>query len=210
MSATAYSALAAGEVAIVPTDTVYGLAALPGSDGYEKIFALKRRPAAQALPWLVSGADALDTYAADANPAARRLAGRFWPGALTIVVRASERARELGPVASDGTVALRCPDEPTCLNLLEQLGMPLCCTSANLHGAPATSRRVLLDPSFAGVAGFAELPDCCRGGRASTIVDCTGDIPQILREGPIPRQLVLEAAGIDATLEDASEKDERG
>ncbi|MGN0059730.1 MAG: L-threonylcarbamoyladenylate synthase [Coriobacteriales bacterium] len=210
MSATAYSALAAGDVAIVPTDTVYGLAALPGSDGYEKIFALKKRPAAQVLPWLVSGADSLDTYAADVNPAARRLAGRFWPGALTIVVRASERARELGPVASDGTVALRCPDEPTCLNLLEQLGMPLCCTSANLHGAPAVSRRVELDPSFAGVAGFDELPDCCRGGKASTIVDCTGETPQILREGPIPEQLVREAAGFDATLESVSKKDERG
>lgn len=201
MSAAAYRALAAGEVAIVPTDTVYGLAALPGSSGYEKIFELKQRPAGQVLPWLVPGADALDTYAAEASPAARRLARRFWPGALTIVVRASKRAQELGSVAPDGTVALRCPDEPTCLNLLERLGKPLCCTSANLHGAPAVSRRAELDPSFADVAGFGELPDCCRGGKASTIVDCTGETPQILREGPIPEQLVREAAGIDATLE---------
>ena len=109
MSAAAYRALAAGEVAIVPTDTVYGLAALPGSGGYEKIFELKQRPAGQVLPWLVPGADALDTYAAEASPAARRLARRFWPGALTIVVRASKRAQELGSVAPDGTVALRCP-----------------------------------------------------------------------------------------------------
>ena len=156
MSAAAYRALAAGEVAIVPTDTVYGLAALPGSSGYEKIFELKQRPAGQVLPWLVPGADALDTYAAEASPAARRLARRFWPGALTIVVRASKRAQELGSVAPDGTVALRCPDEPTCLNLLERLGKPLCCTSANLHGAPAVSRRAELDPSFADVAGFGE------------------------------------------------------
>lgn len=201
MSGTAYSALAAGDVAIVSTDTVYGLAALPGSDGYEKIFALKRRPASQVLPWLVSGVDALDSYAAEASPAARRLALRFWPGALTIVVRASERARALGSVAPDGTVALRCPDEPACIDLLDRLGKPLCCTSANLHGAPAASSRAELDSSFAGVAGFDELPDRCRGGQASTIVDCTGDSPQILREGPIPEQLVREAVGIDATLE---------
>lgn len=201
MSGTAYSALAAGDVAIVSTDTVYGLAALPGSDGYEKIFALKRRPASQVLPWLVSGVDALDSYAAEASPAARRLALRFWPGALTIVVRASERARALGSVAPDGTVALRCPDEPACIDLLDRLSKPLCCTSANLHGAPSVSSRAELDPSFAGVAGFDELPDRCRGGQASTIVDCTGDSPQILREGPIPEQLVREAVGIDATLE---------
>lgn len=181
----AYEALRAGRACIVATDTVYGLAALPGSEGYDEIFRLKRRPAGQVLPWLVGGADALGIYADGVPGYVLDLAKRHWPGALTLVVRASRAALELGGIASDGTVALRSPDEPACLQLIARLGRPLACTSANLHGEPAVSRREELDPAFSQLPGYPELPASCKGGEPSTIIDCTGPEPRILRKGPI-------------------------
>lgn len=182
---TALEALRRGDCCIVATDTVYGLAALPGSRGYDEIFRLKRRPADQVLPWLVGAAGALDELADDVPAYARELVARHWPGAITLVVRASAAARVLGGVASDGTVALRCPDEASCLALARDLGRPIACTSANLHGKPAVSRIGDLASDFWALPGFDELPAACKGGRPSTIVDCTGPEPRVLREGPI-------------------------
>lgn len=181
----AYEALRAGRACIIATDTVYGLAALPGSEGYDEIFRLKRRPQGQALPWLVAGVESLGACAQGVPNYALELAKRHWPGALTLVVRASPAAREHGGIAEDGTVALRSPDEPVCLRLIGQLGTPLACTSANLHGEPAVSRREELPGTFSQLPGYAGLPAICKGGQASTIIDCTGSEPLLLRQGPI-------------------------
>ena len=191
----ALEALAAGETAIIATDTIYGLAALPASRGYERIFQLKRRPQGQVLPWLVSGPHALDEYARDVPPYVSALAGAFWPGALTLVARASASACALGGVAADGTVALRCPASEGCCMLVDALGLPLACTSANVHGQPAASRLEALDPSFACLPGYAELPASCPGGLASTIVDCRARAPRLLREGPVAFSDVLARSG---------------
>lgn len=191
----ALEALAGGETAIIATDTVYGLAALPASRGYERIFQLKDRPQGQVLPWLVSGPHALDEYACDVPPYVSALAGTFWPGALTLVVRASASACALGGVAADGTVALRCPASGGCRALVDALGLPLGCTSANVHGQPAASNLEALDPSFACLPGYAELPASCPGGLASTIVDCRARMPRLLREGPIAFSDVLTRSG---------------
>lgn len=193
-------ALRDGQAVIVATDTVYGLAALPGSAGYASIFELKERPADQVLPWLVHDADALDALA-DSTPAyARRLAQMFWPGALTLVLPASKAACELGDVAADGTIALRCPDDADLLGLLDELDGPLACTSANVHGEPAPASLADVPASMRGLPGGDSLPEACHDGRASTIVDCTGPYPKILREGPIPEQVLLDVAAFGATL----------
>ena len=188
-------ALAAGDAAIIATDTVYGLAALPASRGYERIFQLKRRPQGQVLPWLVSSSQALEEYACDVPPYVAALAGAFWPGALTLVVRASEAACALGGVAEDGTIALRCPASVGCRMLVDALGLSLACTSANVHGQSAASNLEALDPSFACLPGYAELPASCPGGLASTIVDCRARVPRLLREGPITFADVLSRSG---------------
>ena len=197
---TLSQALRDEQAVIVATDTVYGLAALPGSMGYASIFELKGRPADQVLPWLVHDADALDALADDAPVYARRLAQMFWPGALTLVLRASNAARELGDVADDGTIALRSPDAPELLALLAELDAPLACTSANVHGEPAPSRLADVPASMRELPGGDCLPGACHDGRASTIVDCTGPYPKILREGPIPEQVILDVAIFGATL----------
>lgn len=193
-------ALRDGQAIIVSTDTVYGLAALPGSRGYERIFELKGRPASQTLPWLVSGFGALELLAEDVPDYAWRLATMFWPGALTLVVRASNGACDLGGVATDKTIALRCPDSEELLALLGELDGPLACTSANMHGEPSPARLEDVPLSMRELPGGTLLGGKCLTGRASTIVDCTGAYPKILREGPIPEQVLLDVAAFGATL----------
>ncbi len=199
-ASTLSRALRDGQAVIVATDTVYGLAARPGSAGYAHIFELKDRPMSQVLPWLVSGADALDMLAIDVPAYACRLAQMFWPGALTLVLRASDAACELGGVAADGTIALRCPDDAGLLALLAELDAPLACTSANVHGEPAPSRLADVPASMRELPGGDSLLEVCCVGRASTIVDCTGPYPKIQREGPIPEQVLLDVAAFGATL----------
>ena len=196
----ALCALRAGQVALVCTDTVYGLAAVVGTPGYERIFELKQRPRDQVLPWLVNGADALDVYACDVPDYARTFASAFWPGPLTLVVRASDAACALSGVAADGTVALRCPDDESCRFLLSALDVPIACTSANVHGQPACSRKEQLDSAFAELPGFAQAAQACSGGSASTIVDCTSAAPRLLRSGPIALATLLEISASDGTL----------
>lgn len=193
-------ALAAGDVAIVATDTVYGLAARPGTLGYERIFALKQRPSQQVLPWLVKGESALDKLAADVPDYAHRLAAMFWPGALTLVLRASDEARELGGVAEDGTIAFRCPDDAGLLAVLDELDEPLACTSANIHGQDAPARLEDICKSMLDLPGAASLPAACPGACPSVIVDCTGAYPKMLRGGSIPEQVLFDVAAYGVTL----------
>lgn len=203
MSDSLIEALRAGKAAIVATDTVYGLIALPASEGYERIFELKRRPTQQTLPWLVRSAGDLDRYGRDVPAYARRLAAMFWPGALTLVVKASDEAASLGCVAADGTIALRCPNDERLLGLLGELSSPLACTSANEHGESTAARRSEVPQSMRDLAGFEMLEDLPHACTASTIVDCTGEYPRILRDGPIPEQVVLDVAVFGAKLTDS-------
>ncbi len=200
MSKKVLDALKNGEVVLVATDTVYGLAALPGSKGHNDIFALKDRPTSQVLPWLVADEADLELYARDLPVYAHNLVKMFWPGALTLVVRASDAACERAEPAQDGTVALRCPDAPALLELMKELDSPLVCTSANKHGMPAATTPHELHADMKGLPGYNELIAMEGAGSASTIVDCTGDIPKILRRGPISEQLIYDIAFYGATL----------
>lgn len=182
----AVATLAFGGVLVMPTDSVYGIgcAALPENPAHERIFAIKRRDRAQTLPWLVADASDLATYA-DGLPAyAVALATRYWPGALTLVVRASD-AVPPAYRAANGTIALRCPDSNLVRALVRAVGAPLATTSANTHGAEAATsgsgveQRIVDEADLVLDAGPAPV------GVASTIVDCTGDVPVVLREGAI-------------------------
>lgn len=206
----ALSALASGDVAIVATDTVYGLAALPGSQGYDRIFRIKGRPASQVLPWLVADSDALDRWGEDASGTAHAIAEELWPGALTLVVEASDEAKALGGTAADGSIALRCPDSPELRTLIAAVGSPVACTSANLHGHPAVSVLEELEDAFSGLAGRAQLPASCPGARSSTIVDCRGAGLRLLREGPISLADVRACAFGDTLHQQSVQRRNRG
>lgn len=182
----AVATLAFGGVLVMPTDSVYGIgcAATPQNPAHERIFAIKQRDRAQTLPWLVADASDLLTYGSGVPDYGVALAVRYWPGALTLVVRASE----LVPPeyrAVDGTVALRCPNSNLVRQLARKTGAPLATTSANTHGeAAATSgsgieARIVEEADLTLDAGPAPV------GVASTIVSCLGPEPTILREGAI-------------------------
>lgn len=185
--------LTAGGLALVPTETVYGVGVAisafaanletPGPDtGYGRIFTLKQRELTQTVPWLVDGPAALERCGKDVPHSICALAEKLWPGALTLVVLAAD---DVPPFmrAADGTVALRASASPVVQELIARCGSPLAVTSANTHGKPApisfdeVEPRILAGVDVAIDAG--ETP--CRD--ASTIVAVRDGELQILREG---------------------------
>lgn len=187
--------LTAGGLALVPTETVYGVGVaisafaanleIPGPDtGYGRIFTLKQRELTQTVPWLVDGPAALERYGKDVPHSICALAEKLWPGALTLVVPAADDVPSFMR-AADGTVALRASASPVVQELIARCGSPLAVTSANTHGKSApisfdeVEPRILAGVDVAIDAG--ETP--CRD--ASTIVAVRDGELQILREGAL-------------------------
>ncbi len=187
--AAALGALSAGAVVAVPTDTVYGLAArLDRPDAVARVVALKGRPPGLALPVACDSVAQASAVAPPLAGYAAVLARRFWPGPLTLVVRA-------GPLVggTGDTVGLRVPDHPGVRALCRGAG-PLTLTSANPHGEPPGTSAARVAVAFAGT-GLALVLDGGEspGGVASTVVDCTGPAPRCLRAGGLDFDLVLAA-----------------
>lgn len=180
----AVHALASAQVVALPTDTVYGLAADPFSTGgTDRVFLLKRRPRDVELPVLVADEEQALDLATGVPVAARRLMERFWPGALTLVLpRRPELAADLG--SDDATVGVRCPDHPVPLALCRALG-PLATTSANLHGQESLTSAAEVAAAFGDAVAVVLDGGHCSGA-PSTVVDCTGAEPKLLRAGRLP------------------------
>jgi tRNA threonylcarbamoyl adenosine modification protein (Sua5/YciO/YrdC/YwlC family) len=180
----AVRALAAGDIVGIPTDTVYGLAADPFRTGAsDRLFSLKRRPRTVELPVLVADVDQALSLAIAVPESARRLMERYWPGAVTLVLpRRPDLNADLG--ADDATIGVRCADHPVPLTLCRQVG-PLATSSANRHGdPPATTAAELAAALGAAVELILDAGPC--DGVPSTVVDCTGLEPHLLREGRVP------------------------
>ena len=186
--------LRAGGVVVMPTDSVYGIAAAatPSNPGHRRIFDIKRRDLAQTLPLLVSDASELDRPAIDVPSWARSLVERLWPGALTLVVRASE-AVPPDYQRENGTVALRVPDSALVRELAREVG-PLAVTSANTHGMPAPATSADIERRIAESADLTLAAGPTPAGAASTIVDTTSGEPRIVRQGPIPAEAIAALA----------------
>jgi L-threonylcarbamoyladenylate synthase len=183
----------AGGLIAYPTDTVYGLAAdFRNADAIENIYAAKDRDSRKPVAILVGSSDQLELVMQELTPGAARLAARFWPGALTLIVpRRSDLPENLSPYM---TIGVRMPNHPWALQLLRELG-PLATTSANLSGQPdaVTAQDVLryLDGRVDLVLDGGR----CPGGVPSTVVDCTSTEPRILREGALTAKQILLAWG---------------
>ena len=186
-------ALASGHIVGLPTDTVYGLAADPFHTGAaDRLFKVKRRPRERDLPVLVADREQALSMATAVPRAARRLMDHFWPGALTIVLpRNPEVAADLG--TDDLTVGVRCPGHPVPRALCRAAG-PLATTSANLHGQPTLTTAAEVASVFKGSVPLVVDGGTCSGS-PSTVVDCTGEEPKLLREGRIPWADVVAALG---------------
>jgi L-threonylcarbamoyladenylate synthase len=188
----AVAALREGLVVVIPTDTVYGVAADPFRPGAtSRLFEAKGRPTRVQLPVLVDSIEQAESVAT-VDERARGLMERFWPGGLTVVVRRRPGVDlELGD--DTGTVGLRCPDHPVARRLCADVG-PLATTSANLHGGatPPTAGEVA---ALFGDAVAAVVDGGRCEGRPSTVVDCTGTDVVLLREGTVAWADVVGVAG---------------
>lgn len=180
-----------GGLIAFPTDTVYGLGAdVHNREAVARLYVVKGRAEEKAIPVLAASAQALSTVARPFPAMATRLAERYWPGPLTLVVC---RMPDLPPeVTPYDTVAVRVPDHELTLSLLRATG-PMAVTSANQTDGPSS---LLADDVLATLGGRFELlldGGASPGGMPSTIVDCTADEPQILRAGPISVDEVIAA-----------------
>jgi L-threonylcarbamoyladenylate synthase len=179
----ALALLRQGLLVAFPTDTVYGLGALlTDAQAIDRLFLVKGREATKAIAVLVGSPQALAQVTGELAPLPRRLAGRFWPGPLTLVVpQRPSLPANLSPVP---TVGVRMPDHPVALALLNAAG-PLAVTSANRSGQLSTVTAREVQEQLGGRIPFILDGGRTPGGQPSTVVDCTGDQPVILRPGPI-------------------------
>jgi L-threonylcarbamoyladenylate synthase len=182
-----------GGLVVFPTDTVYGLAVLPYNEQFiERLFVVKGRERSRAIAILISGVEELEKVSKSPDATALRLARRYWPGPLTLVLPRHPILPDI--LSPNQTIGVRVPDHAVALSLLRMTG-PLAVTSANLSGAASTTtaRDALaqLDGRVHLVIDGGESP----GGIPSTVVDCTTPKLRIVRQGP----LMLEE--LNATLE---------
>jgi L-threonylcarbamoyladenylate synthase len=189
----AVKALSGGDIIGLPTDTVYGLAADPFHTGAsDRLFRLKGRPRSVELPVLV-GSEAQALSLCTAVPAsARRLMRRYWPGPLTLVLpRRPDLQADLGE--EDATIGIRCPAHPVPLAVCDQMG-PIATTSANRHNEPPLTTAKEVSEALGHELVLILDAGVC-DGLPSTVVDCTGEEPKVLREGTLSTEEIVAALG---------------
>jgi L-threonylcarbamoyladenylate synthase len=187
----ALNILKQGGLVAFPTDTVYGVGALAFNNAaIEGIYAAKDRPIEKAIPILIGDLSDLEQIGSDIPDMALRLAARFWPGPLTCII---PKKRTLPPaVSATETVAVRIPDHPAALALLRAAG-PIAVTSANISGQPSPASAEEVFRQLQGRIPLILDGGTTPGGVPSTLVDCTGHSPVILREGPLTIENLISA-----------------
>ncbi len=196
--------LLVGNLVAFPTETVYGLGAdACNAEAVAQIYLVKGRPADHPLIVHVASMDVLGEWASDVPEYAISLARDFWPGPMTLVMKRSELAGDFVTGGQD-TVGVRVPDHVVALGLLEAFakagGKGVAAPSANRFGnvSPTTAQAVADElGDYLGDADQILDGGPCLVGVESTIIDCTGDVPKILRPGAITSQMLKESMGID-------------
>jgi L-threonylcarbamoyladenylate synthase len=195
--------LAAGGLVAFPTETVYGLGADACNQlAVARIYTVKGRPADHPLIVHVASIDGLGAWARDVPEYAISLARDFWPGPMTLIVKRSELAGDFVTGGQD-TVGVRVPNHPVALGLLEAFerggGKGVAAPSANRFGhvSPTTAQAVSDELSSYLLDGDQILDGgSCDVGVESTIIDCTGESPRILRPGAITEEMIIDATGL--------------
>lgn len=174
-----------GGLIVFPTDTVYGLAAKYDIlTAVQRIFLVKDRDQTKALPVIIGDISQVDEVGYEITETATRLMEKFWPGALTVVLRKNKNITT--PLSQDDSIGIRIPNDKFVQLLSKKVG-PLATTSANISGLPSTTNvaEVLIQ-----IGDFVDLiidGGESPGGVPSTVVDCRSNTIKILREGAIPK-----------------------
>lgn len=184
-----------GELVALPTETVYGLAADATNEAaIKKIFEVKNRPSNHPLILHIASDETLEYWAQNISLSARKLIARFWPGPLTLVLHKTNNVSDLitGGLA---TVAIRVPNHPIILDVMNKLGNGIVAPSANAHQKTSPTQPIHVLKTLDG-----KIPAVLDGGVASvglesTIIDMTKDIPTILRYGAITKTMIEEVLG---------------
>ncbi|GIN63069.1 threonylcarbamoyl-AMP synthase [Robertmurraya siralis] len=181
--------LAKNEVVAFPTETVYGLGGNAKSDAaVRKIFAAKGRPSDNPLIIHISEFQQIEEFVADIPQTAKLLMEKFWPGPLTIIFQ--KKAGVLSELATAGlsTVAIRMPEHPVALALIQASGLPIAAPSANRSGRPSPTTAEHVWEDLNGKVSAIVDGGPTGIGVESTVLDCTGDIPQVLRPGGVTKE----------------------
>jgi L-threonylcarbamoyladenylate synthase len=189
--------LEAGGMLAYPTETIYGFGGAVDRDAVDRLIQLKRRPPAKPFLLLISDSDMLARFDLHLTSSAARLAARHWPGPLTLVVPGGEHRIPASLRGPEGGVAIRWTSHPALQRLIAAYGDPITSTSANLPGLPPAmaASEIVEQWSDAVARGALRVLD---GGRLepsspSTVVDCTGRRPRVIRPGAIAAETLRES-----------------
>ncbi|MCX5711841.1 MAG: L-threonylcarbamoyladenylate synthase [Candidatus Omnitrophica bacterium] len=181
----AVDALRDGRLVIIPTETVYGIAAnMLNKQAMQRLNKLKQRPKNKPFSLHIDEKEQLGKYCKDIPVAAYKLMNKFWPGPLTLILHALD---------GNSTVGVRLPDDPVALSVISAAAVPIVCPSANLAGnsAPVEFEQAIKD--FNGLVDMAIDSGRTKFARESTIVNATAAQPVIVREGAVPREEIEKA-----------------
>lgn len=184
------------EVVAFPTETVYGLGAnAKSNEAVDKIYQAKGRPSDNPLIVHIASFEQVDEIAQDVSSIARKLMTRFWPGPLTLVLNKRANAVSEKVTPDRDTVAIRMPDHPIALALITEANLPLAAPSANLSGKPSPTLAEHVSDDLTGrIAGILD-GGATGVGLESTVLDCSGEMPVILRPGGITKEQLEEVCG---------------
>jgi L-threonylcarbamoyladenylate synthase len=185
----------AGGLAVFPTDTVYCLAAdMANPEAVRRLYALKGRPAAKGLPILISERNELAGLAAEVPEETEILMEAYWPGPLTFVFKKNP---EVPDAVTGGlpTVAVRLPGYVVCLTVLHEIGSPVASSSANLSGGLAPCAVSEINPTIIDGVDIVVDGGVCPRGIPSTILDVSGNVWRVLRQGSVTRDAIETAVG---------------
>ncbi len=198
--------LAAGGLVAFPTETVYGLGANALNEtAVANIFVAKGRPQDNPLIVHISDREMLEKVVRSIPERAERLMEAFWPGPLTMIFEKSEMV-PITVTAGLNTVAVRMPSHPVALSLIQKSGVPVAAPSANLSGSPSTTRAEHVIADLSGKVDYIIDGGACQVGLESTVLDLTGEVPQILRPGGVgieALQAVLGEVRYEPALKDS-------
>ena len=175
-----------GGIIIFPTDTAFGIGCrIDSKEAVQKLFKIRKRPESQAVPVLVSDLEMAKKYVQEIpEDVINKLIVPYWPGALTIVLKANKN--KVSNLISGGkdTIGIRMPDHPTILEIIKKVGVPVLGPSANFHGENTPFEFNDLDPQLIRLIDYI-VKGKCLVKQASTVIDCSKTPWNILRQGAI-------------------------